>query len=204
MMEQFIKHIFPRYILKNNLKITYTFCFGGLALTSFLILIFSGVLLIFYYIPTIEGAYDSILMIEKDVFLGRYIRSIHYISGIFFFISLFLHTLRVIFTSAFTRGYNFIVGLLILFLSLFEGYTGYILPMDQISYWAGVTGMELIKTVHLGDEVVSILFPDRLTGNLSLIRVYILHIIIMPGLIVILTSIHFYKIRKDKGILPYL
>lgn len=204
MIKKFIKHIFPLYILKKNLNITYTFCFGGFALCSFILLIFSGALLLFYYIPTVSSAYDSIIILEKDVFGGKYIRNLHYISSIFFLITIFLHTLRVILTSAFTRSYNFIIGLIILFISMFAGYTGYILPMDQTGYWAGITGMELINLLPFGSELTRLIFPDKLSGDISLIRVYVLHIFILPSLMTFLISLHFYRIRKDKGVLPYL
>lgn len=204
MINRFIKHIFPKVLLKNNLKICYTFCFGGLSLTSLIILIMSGILLLFYYIPTIDGAYDSIIRLERDVFGGKYIRNLHYVGGIIYFVMLFLHTLRVIFTSSFTRGYNFIVGLIILFISIFAGYTGYILPMDQKGYWAGITGMELINLLPFGKEITSLILPDNLVGDLSMIRLYIIHIFITPFSIIFLIMLHFYKIRKDKGILPFL
>lgn len=203
-MKKFLKHIFPKYILKNNLNILYTFCFGGFALTTFLIMLFSGVLLALYYIPTIDNAYESIINLERHVFAGSYIRNLHYLSSICYFSMLFLHTLRVILTSAFTRGYNFIVGIIILFISLFAGYTGYILPMDQKGYWAGITGIELINILPLGEEITKLIFPDNLMGNLSLIRIYLIHILIVPFSILFLISLHFYKIRKDKGVLPFL
>ena len=75
MFNEFLKHLFPRVVLERNLKFTYTFCLGGLAFTALLILIGSGMLLLFYYQPTPENAFRSILFLEESVWGGLFIRS---------------------------------------------------------------------------------------------------------------------------------
>lgn len=205
MFKEFIKHLFPRVTLKKNLRFTYTLCLGGLSFTAFLMLIISGVLLAVYYIPEPAQAYDSIIFIEENVTGGKYIRNLHRFSSNAFLILMFLHILRVILTGAFlSRRYNWVIGLLLLFLSIFTGYTGYLLPMDQLSYWATQTGAELIKILPFGDYIYNIIIPDTIGGKLSLIRFYALHIIILPVLITALSFIHFFRVRRDKGVLPYL
>ncbi len=205
MFKEFIKHLFPRVTLKKNLRFTYTLCLGGLSFTAFIMLIISGVLLAIYYIPEPNHAYDSIIFIEENVTGGKYIRNLHRFSSNAFLILMFLHILRVILTGAFlSRKYNWIIGLFLLFLSIFTGYTGYLLPMDQLSYWATQTGAELIKILPFGDYIYNIMIPDTIGGRLSLIRFYALHIIILPFLISTLSFIHFFRVRRDKGVLPYL
>lgn len=205
MFKEFIKHLFPRVTLKKNLRFTYTLCLGGLSFTAFIMLVISGVLLAIYYIPEPNQAYDSIIFIEENVTGGKYIRNLHRFSSNAFLILIFLHILRVILTGAFlSRKYNWIIGLFLLFLSIFTGYTGYLLPMDQLSYWATQTGAELIKILPFGDYIYNIIIPDIIGGKLSLIRFYALHIIILPFLISTLSFIHFFRVRRDKGVLPYL
>ncbi len=205
MFKEFIKHLFPRITLKKNLHFTYTLCLGGLSFTAFIMLVISGVLLAIYYIPEPNQAYDSIIFIEENVTGGKYIRNLHRFSSNAFLILIFLHILRVILTGAFlSRKYNWIIGLFLLFLSIFTGYTGYLLPMDQLSYWATQTGAELIKILPFGDYIYNIMIPDTIGGRLSLIRFYALHIIILPFLISTLSFIHFFRVRRDRGVLPYL
>ena len=153
MFKEFIKHLFPRVTLKKNLRFTYTLCLGGLSFTAFIMLVISGVLLAVYYIPEPLQAYNSIIFIEENVTGGKYIRNLHRFSSNAFLILMFLHVLRVILTGAFlSRKYNWIIGLFLLFLSIFTGYTGYLLPMDQLAYWATQTGAELIKILPFGDS----------------------------------------------------
>lgn len=205
MFKEFIKHLFPRVTLKKNLGFTYTLCLGGLSFTAFIMLVISGILLAVYYIPEPNQAYDSIIFIEENVTGGKYIRNLHRFSSNAFLILMFLHILRVILTGAFlSRKYNWVIGLFLLFLSIFTGYTGYLLPMDQLSYWATQTGAELLKILPFGDYIYNIIIPDTIGGRLSLIRFYALHIIILPFLITTLSFIHFFRVRRDKGVLPYL
>ena len=205
MFKEFIKHLFPRVTLKKNLRFTYTLCLGGLSFTAFIMLVISGVLLAVYYIPEPLQAYNSIIFIEENVTGGKYIRNLHRFSSNAFLILMFLHVLRVILTGALlSRKYNWIIGLFLLFLSIFTGYTGYLLPMDQLAYWATQTGAELIKILPFGDYIYNIMVPDTIGGKLCLIRFYTLHIIILPVLISTLSFIHFFRVRRDKGVLPYL
>lgn len=205
MFKEFIKHLFPRVTLKKNLQFTYTLCLGGLSFSAFIMLAISGVLLAVYYIPEPAHAYESIIFIEENVAGGKYIRNLHRFSSSTFLVLMFLHILRVILTGAFlSRKYNWVVGLFLLFLSIFTGYTGYLLPMDQLSYWATQTGTELIRILPFGDYIYKVIIPDAIGGRLTLIRFYAMHIIILPISITALSFIHFYRVRRDKGVLPYL
>lgn len=205
MFKEFIKHLFPKVTIKKNLKISYTLCLGGLSFTAFLVLIISGILLALYYTPEPDNAYNSIIFIEENVSGGKYIRNLHRFASNTFLVLIFLHILRVIYTGAFlSRKYNWVIGLFLLFFSIFTGYTGYLLPMDQLAYWATQTGAELIKILPFGDYIYNILIPDGIGGRLTLVRFYALHIIILPLTIIILSFIHFFRVRRDKGVLPYL
>jgi quinol-cytochrome oxidoreductase complex cytochrome b subunit len=206
MVNDFLRHLFPRVVLGRNLRLSYTFCLGGLAFTTFLVLFLSGLLLLFYYAPTPHGAFSSILFLEAQVPGGRYLRSLHRLASHVFLGLIFLHTLRVILTGAFRppRQMNWVVGFLLLGLALFEAYTGYLLPMDQLALWATQTGMELLATLPGGEVLRNFLVPDGIGASLSLLRFYALHIAILPLTMLGLVFLHFYRVRRDKGILPYL
>lgn len=206
MITDFLKHLFPRVVLENNLRISYTFCLGGLAFTAFLLLAVTGLLLVVYYQPVPERAFNSILFLESSVWGGKYLRSLHRMSSHALLVLMFLHTLRVILTGAYQkpRQLNWVIGFLLLCLGLFAAYTGYLLPMDQLAYWATQTGMELLATLPFGSFLRSLLVPDGVGQSLSLLRFYALHIVILPLCMFLLCMLHFYRVRRQKGVLPYL
>jgi menaquinol-cytochrome c reductase cytochrome b subunit len=205
-IKEFVRHLFPRVVLERNLRLRYTFCLGGLAFTALLVLLATGSLLIFHYQPSTTGAFRSILYLESEVPGGWYIRNLHRLASDAFLVLLFLHTLRVILTGAYRkpRELNWLIGFIILCLALFEGYTGYLLPMDQFALWATQTGMQLLSIVPGGEFAQRFLVPDAVGQPMSLLRFYVMHIVVIPLAILVLCMLHFYRIRKDKGVLPYL
>jgi len=206
MLKELVKHLFPRLVREGDLRITYTFCLGGLAFTSLLVLTVTGLLLLFYYSPAPQTAHASIQFLESSVWGGAYLRSLHRLSSHALLVLLALHTLRVILTGAFLhpKRMNWLVGCSLLFLSVFAAYTGYLLPMDQLAYWATQTGMELVRALPLGDSLRALLVPDDVGGPLALLRFYALHVVIVPLAMLVLAMLHFFVIRRQRGLLPYL
>jgi len=206
MLSSFVRHLFPRVVLERNLRLSYTLCLGGLALTSFLVLVVTGTMLLFYYRPSPEAAFESILYLESQVPGGAFVRSLHRLASHTLLVLVALHALRVVWTGAYRppREWNWLVGVALALLSVAQAYTGYLLPLDQLGYWATHTGMELLRTLPFGDALRALLVPDRVGGPLSLIRFYAFHIAVIPMAIVVLTALHFYIIRKQRGLLPYL
>jgi menaquinol-cytochrome c reductase cytochrome b subunit len=194
MITDFLRHLFPRVVLEKNLRI------------AFLIMLASGMLLLVYYQPTPERAFNSILFMESSVWGGKYLRSLHRLASHLFLVLIFLHTMRVILTGAFhrPRQLNWVIGMMLLCLAVFEAYTGYLLPLDQLAYWAAQTGMELLTLAPFGKGLRSLLVPDGIGHSLSLLRFYALHIVIVPLAVLLLSFLHFYRVRKNKGVLPYL
>jgi quinol-cytochrome oxidoreductase complex cytochrome b subunit len=205
MVKALLKHLFPRRVLETNLRVTYTFGLGGLALTALILLFGSGVLLLFYYSPSPERAHGSIQFLEIDVWGGGYLRRLHRLSSHALLILIALHALRVILTGAFKRKQrlNWIVGCLLLSLAVFAAYTGYLLPADQLAYWATQTGMELLRALPFGGALRALLVPDAVGGPLSLLRFYALHVVALPAAMFGLSMLHFFIIRRQRGLLPY-
>ncbi len=204
-IKDFLNHLFPKVILDRNLKITYTFCLGGLALTAFIVLILSGVMLMLYYKPDPTKAYSSIVIIDSSVFGGSFIRTLHKRASDVFLGLIFLHTLRVVFTGAFRkpRHNNWIIGMILFCLAVCEAFCGYLLPMENKGIWAINTGLNILKKLF-GNKFVYLIAPDGVLGEYTFLRFYTLHVIILPGFMLIFLFLHFYIIRKSKGILPYL
>ena len=190
MFKEFLKHLFPRVVLRRNLRITYTFCLGGLAFTAFLLLAASGLLLLCYYQPSPDKAFNSILFLESSVWGGRYLRSLHRLASHCFLVLVFLHSLRVVLTGAYRkpRELNWLTGFALLCLAVFSAYTGYLLPMDQLALWATQTGMELLATLPGGALLRGLLVPDGVGQPLSLLRFYALHIVAVPLAVLDLTE----------------
>jgi quinol-cytochrome oxidoreductase complex cytochrome b subunit len=205
-LKELVKHLFPRLVREGDLRVTYTFCLGGLAFTSLLVLTVTGLLLLFYYSPAPQTAHASIQFLETAVWGGAFLRSLHRQSSHALLVLLALHTLRVVLTGAFLhpKKMNWLVGCALLFLSVFAAYTGYLLPMDQLAYWATQTGMELLRALPGGNAVRSLLVPDDVGGPLALLRFYALHVVIVPLALFVLASLHFFVVRRQKGLLPYL
>ena len=206
MFTSFLRHLFPRLVRARDLRLTYTFCLGGLALTSFLVLAATGMLLLFYYRPSPGAAYESIVYLESEVWGGAYVRSLHRLASHTLLVLIVLHTLRVIWTGAYRhpRRGNWVIGAVLLLLAIAQAYTGYLLPLDQLAYWATHTGMELLRTLPFGESLRALLVPDRIGGPLSLIRFYAFHVVVLPLAILVLSVIHLFTIRKQQGLLPYL
>ena len=206
MIADFVAHLFPRMVRGKDLRLTHTFCLGGLAFTAFLVLGLSGGLLLFFYLPSPGKAFESILLLESGVPGGRYVRSLHRVASHLFLAAIFLHSLRVLVTGAYRkpRELNWIIGFSLLVLAVFDAYTGYLLPMDQMALWATQTGMHLLRTVPFGESVFRFLVPDGVGQTVSLHRFYALHVALAPLLILTLSLLHFYRVRKDKRGLPDL
>ena len=207
LFNEFIRHLFPRVVRQGNLKLTYTFCLGGLAFTAFFLLIASGLMLMCYYQPAPEHAFESILLLESAVSGGGYVRSLHRLASHALLVLIGLHTLRVILTGAYRRPreLNWVIGFILLGLAVLAAYSGTLLPMDQPALWATQTGMQLLKSIPLvGEWLYRLLVPDGVGEPLSLLRFYVLHAVIVPVTLLLLCFLHFYRIRQDKEVLPYL
>ncbi|MCP4400144.1 MAG: cytochrome bc complex cytochrome b subunit [bacterium] len=199
----FILHLHPAKIPEKTLKLTHTWGLGGMAALLVTIQIVTGTLLRFVYEPFPERAYDSILTLQQDVLFGQFIHNIHHWSGTILVIVVFLHLLRVFFTGAFhhPRRFNWIIGLCLFFFVLLSNFSGYLLPWDQLAYWAitistsmleyvPVIGIELQKTIRGGSEV----------GSATLLNFFTFHTAILPGCLLIFMAFHFWRVRKAKGV----
>jgi len=199
----FIWHLHPRTLPESALKFNRTFGLGGMALLLFALQAVSGILLRFYYQPNPAEAYFSVLALQNDVLFGQFIRNIHYWSGSYLVIVVFLHLLRVYFSGAFysPRQLNWLLGLALLFLSVFSGFTGYLLPWDQRAYWATTISSGMLEYIPLiGAGIKQWIVGGETIGKQTLLNFYTLHTAVFPILIVFVMSFHFWRVRKAGGV----
>ena len=198
-----ILHIHPVMVRGATLKFKHTFGLGGMTALLFVLQVLTGILLRFAYEPFPGKAYDSILHIQNHVLFGQFVRNIHHWSGIFLVILAFLHLLRVFYTGAFhlPRRSNWVIGVVLLILLVFSNFTGYLLPWDQISYWAVTVSTSMLEYVPgIGKGLESLVRGGKDLGPATLLIFYNFHTSILPLTIVILMTFHFWKVRKAGGV----
>ena len=198
-----IMHARPVRVPAKVLRYTHTFGLGGMALVLFMLLMSTGLLMIFVYEPSPGRAYESILFMQEEILFGRLIRGVHYWSANLLIAVATLHMLRVFLTGAFhaPRQSNWIIGLGLLFLILLSGFTGYLLPWDQISYWAITICTEMMGYIPLiGGTLQRGILGGTEIGSATVINFYALHTIVVPLLLVALMTWHFWRVRLSGGV----
>jgi menaquinol-cytochrome c reductase cytochrome b subunit len=172
---------------------------GSATLTAFLVQLGTGVILAMYYTPDPNSAYESVQHINNDVTLGWLVRGMHRWGASVFIILIFFHMARVFLFGAYKypRELNWIVGVLLLPLALLEGFSGYLLPYDQTAYWATVVGININGTApFLGPYIASFLRGGAEIGPETLARFYSLHMLLLPGAIIGLITLHLYLVVR--------
>jgi len=177
----------------------YIYCFGGIAFVLFIILVITGILLAVYYQPTPDTAYQSVVNIATHVQFGWWIRSIHKWAAGAMVLLVFIHMLRVFFTSAYKRPreFNWLSGVALLMLTMGFGFTGYLLPWDQKAYWATRVGTDIAgSTPFIGHFLLVSLRGGETISAATLGRFYDLHVLVFPVIIILLLGGHFWMIRR--------
>jgi len=198
-----------------SLRWSTTWGLGILCGASFLITLVTGVLLMFYYKPYPDVAYRSIKDIHFIVPTGQFIRNIHRWAANLMVIGVFLHMARVFYTAAYRkpREFNWLIGLGLFIVTLALSFTGYLLPWDQLAYWAITIGAniaqsprEITDALNLTDKFDiggiqrQLLLGSDVVGEEALIRFYLLHVMILPLGLALLMAVHFWRVRKDGGL----
>ncbi len=203
MTDSLILHTRPALVSVKALRFTHTFGLGGMSLVLFMLLVATGLLMIFVYEPSPERAYQSIQFMQQEILFGRLIRGVHYWSANLLVAVVALHILRVFLTGAFhgRRQSNWIIGLCLLFLVLLSGFTGYLLPWDQISYWAITICTEMLGYMPgFGETLQRVVLGGTEIGSATVINFYALHTIVVPLSLVGLMMWHFWKVSRAGGV----
>lgn len=202
-MDSLALHLHPAKIPASTLRWTYTWGLGGLSALLIVLLAFTGILLQMNYTPSPPQAYLDILNLRANVRFGDLIRNLHHWSANLLVITAVLHLLRVFFTGGHRhpRELNWLLGVAMLLLTLAANFTGYLLPWDQLAYWAITVGTSILGYIPLiGGWLSRLLLGGPEVGAPTLLNFYALHISIIPLSIVMLMSYHFWRVRKDGGL----
>jgi quinol-cytochrome oxidoreductase complex cytochrome b subunit len=186
----------PREIVKTRT----TLRLGFIAATLYMILFISGMYLMFFYHPAPPDAYFDMHSLSTAVAFGQFVRNVHRWSAHLMVLVVFLHLLRVFYAGAYRqpRQFNWVIGVVLLVLTLFMSFTGYLLPWDQLSYWAITVGTNIAGYVPvLGNQVRSLLLGGNEVSAATLLRFYVLHIYFIPALMTLVIAIHIWRVRKD-------
>ena len=201
--QNFFLHILPTKVRRRILGFDATWYLGTLTLGTFLILVITGVLLMFYYHPSVPQAYADMKDLRYVVSSGLFLRNLHRWAAHAMVLLAFAHMFRVFYRGAYRapREFNWVIGVVLLLITLLLSYTGYLLPWDQLAFWAITVGSNISSAVPLvGQKIHFLLLGGNLVNANALLRFYVLHTVILPLSAVLLIGVHFWRIRKDGGL----
>ena len=210
-------HLHPAKINRDAVRYNYTWGMGGMTFYLFLVLTITGVLLMFYYHPSKGQAYRDIVYLMNDVPFGRLLRNMHRWAAHLMIIAVWLHMFRVFLTGSYKkpREFNWCVGVILLVLTMLLSFTGYLLPDDQLGFWAVTVGTNMARATPLlghegpfGPQLGMTAYNDvrfaLLGGSIvdanALLRAYIWHCLAIPLIAATFMGVHFWRVRKDGGI----
>jgi len=210
-------HLHPAKINRDAVRYRFTWGMGGITFYLFLVLTLTGVLLMYYYHPTKGQAYQDIIYLMSDVPFGKLLRNMHRWAAHLMVITVWLHMFRVFLTGSYKkpREFNWCVGVVLLVLTLLLSFTGYLLPDDQLGFWAVTVGTTMAQnTPLLGslgplgrqlhitpyNDVRFALLGGSIVDANALLRAYIWHCIAIPIIAGVFMGVHFWRVRKDGGI----
>jgi quinol-cytochrome oxidoreductase complex cytochrome b subunit len=199
----FFLHLHPVKVHKNTLRPTYTLGLGLISLFLFFILVATGILLMFYYHPSVPQAYVDMKDLQFVVASGVFLRNLHRWSAHAMVFLVFAHMFKVFYRGAYRppRQFNWVIGVFLLLVTLLLSYTGYLLPWDQLAFWAVTVGSNIAKAVPvMGSRMRFLLLGGNEVNANALLRFYVLHCVILPLAAVALIGVHFWRIRKDGGL----
>ncbi len=199
----FLFHIRPRYYEAGSTILTHTFRLGFFTSFFFFVEAITGLILMVYYTPSPEKAYQSILNLVSNVPFGQMLRDIHRLGAEAMVIFTALHMLRTFLTGSYKkeRSFTWLTGVALLGITMFLSFSGYLLPWDQLAYWAVTVGTSMAEAAPIFGNEVNLLLrgsPD-IAAN-GLLRFYLLHVVLLPFLAVLVISIHYYKVSREHGI----
>lgn len=205
--ESFWLHIKPAYYHEAATRFTHTFRLGLLSTYLFMVEIITGVLLMIFYAPTPERAYGDVLALSSRVPFGQLTRDLHRLAAEAMVIAVVLHMLRTFLTGSYKkpRQFTWATGVVLLLATLLLSFSGYLLPYDQLAYWAVTIGSSMadkIPPASLGNTIKLLLLGAPSVGPATLLRFYLLHVLFLPLVVLFVFFIHYYKVVRVGISLP--
>ena len=202
-VKSFMLHIRPKFYQEGSTWFTHTFRLGFFSTFFFVVETITGLILMIYYTPAPEVAYYDMINILTNVNFGKFLRDLHRLGAEGMVAIVTLHMLRVYFTGSYKhpRQFTWLTGVVLLLLTLFLSFSGYLLPWDQLAYWAVTIGTSMAEAAPLvGYQANLILRGSQDIGAGGLLRFYLLHVFLLPLLAIIFISVHYYKVAREHSI----
>ena len=196
----FFLHLYPVKMRRKEIQFRWSYYLGVISMVLLGSLIASGVYLMFFYVPSPDSAYADIQRLQTEVTFGQYIRNVHRWSAHLMVLAVAAHMARVFYRGAYKppREFNWLIGVVLLVLTLLMSFTGYLLPWDQLAFWAVTVGTEMAGYVpFVGDSVKEMMLGGPVVGAATLLRFYVLHVAVLPTIIVLVLTVHLWRWRKD-------
>jgi quinol-cytochrome oxidoreductase complex cytochrome b subunit len=196
-------HLFSTKVRKRMVSFSATWYLGTLTFGTFLILVITGVLLMLYYHPSVPQAYADTKDLQFVVSSGLFLRNLHRWSAHAMVFLVFAHMFKVFYRGAYRppREFNWVIGVILLLITLLLSYTGYLLPWDQLAFWAITVGSNIASAVPVfGNRVHFLMLGGNQVNANALLRFYVLHCAILPLAAMLFITVHFWRIRKDGGL----
>lgn len=214
MRSSFLMHILPTKVGIHGLRLGYTWCMGGITFFLFLLLTLTGVILMFYYVPEEHRAFTDMKDLKFMVPYGMILRNMHRWGAHAMVFTVILHMARVFYTGSYKppRQFNWVAGVLLLTITLLLSFTGYLLPWDQLGFWAVTVGTNMASAtpfigfegpfsellgVRIDNDIRFAIIGGTRIGANALIRAYVWHCVALPLIATGLMLFHFWRVRKD-------
>ena len=196
-------HFLPVKVRDKSLRVRATYYLGSLTFFLFVLLTVTGILLMFYYHPAVPQAYQDMKDLRFVVSNGLFLRNLHRIAAQAMVLFVFVHMFHVFYRGGYRapRQFNWVVGVGLLLITLFLSYTGYLLPWDQLAFWAITVGTNIVSFMPaLGRITRFLMLGGHTVGENALLRFYVLHCVVLPLAGLLLVGVHFWRIQKDGGL----
>jgi quinol-cytochrome oxidoreductase complex cytochrome b subunit len=201
--ENLFLHVHPVKVREKALRFSHTYWLGGVTLACAVLLVATGVPLMFYYHPSVPQAYRDMKELQYVVDNGVFLRNLHRWAAHLMVFAAFLHMLRVFYHGAYKppRQFNWVIGVVLLLVTLLLSYTGYLLPWDQLAFWGVSVGTNMAREAPvIGEKIRFLLLGGNVVSENALLRFYVLHCVVMPVALLVFLAVHIWRIRKDGGV----
>jgi cytochrome b6 len=196
-------HFLPVKVREKSLRVRASYYLGSISFLLFVVLVVTGVLLMFYYHPAVPQAYRDMKDLRFVVSNGVFLRNLHRLAAQLMVLAVFWHMFHVFYRGGYRppHEFNWVVGVVLLLVTLFLSYTGYLLPWDQLAFWAITVGTNIVSAMPLiGRRVRFVSLGGNLVGENALLRFYVLHCVVLPLIAIVLVAVHFWRVQKDGGL----
>jgi len=196
-------HFLPVKVREKSLRIRASYYLGSVSFLLFVILAVTGVMLMFYYHPAVPDAYRDMKDLRFVVSNGVFLRNLHRLAAQLMVLAVFWHMFHVFYRGGYKppHEFNWVVGVILLIVTLFLSYTGYLLPWDQLAFWAITVGTNILSAMpFIGKRVRFMSLGGNNVGANALLRFYVLHCVVLPLIAVLLIAVHFWRVQKDGGL----